>query len=94
MFKTVNEIGDVSNRRVLVRVDFNIPVTNGSVSDDFRIRKTLPTINFLREKGAKISAGKHFLNTFGNGRRRVKGPSWGKSDGWDVLAMGRAYSSH
>ncbi|HEY9584612.1 MAG TPA: phosphoglycerate kinase [Candidatus Paceibacterota bacterium] len=60
MFKTVNEIGDVSNRRVLVRVDFNIPVTNGSVSDDFRIRKTLPTINFLREKGAKIFLVGHF----------------------------------
>ena len=59
-FKTINEIEDIKGKRVLVRVDFNVPVTDGAVSDDFRIRKSLPTINFLREKGAKIFLAGHF----------------------------------
>lgn len=39
---------------VLVRVDFNVPIEKGKVIDDFRIKRTLPTINFLKKKGAKI----------------------------------------
>ncbi len=40
--------------KVLARMDFNVPVKNGMVTDDFRIRKILPTISFLQEKKAKI----------------------------------------
>src|SRR3989338_6764651 len=40
--------------RVLVRLDLNVPVKDVIVVDDYRIRKTIPTINFLKERGAKI----------------------------------------
>jgi len=47
-------------KRVLVRCDFNVPIKNGKILDDFRIRKTIPTINFLKEKRAKIILISHF----------------------------------
>lgn len=60
-FKTLNDIGDIKGKRVLVRVDFNLPINEqGEISNDFRIRKTLPTIDFLRKNGAKIFLISHF----------------------------------
>lgn len=50
--KTIEGI-DVKNKNVLVRVDYNVPIKNGKVSNDLRIRASLPTINLLLEKGAK-----------------------------------------
>lgn len=41
-------------KKVLVRVDFNIPISNGEVDDDFRIRSTIPTLEYLSRRGAKI----------------------------------------
>ncbi|MDD4073941.1 MAG: phosphoglycerate kinase [Candidatus Pacebacteria bacterium] len=45
---------NIRGLRVLVRCDLNVPINNGIVVDDFRIKKLIPTIDFLRENGAKI----------------------------------------
>lgn len=56
--KTVHDI-DVSGKRVLVRVDYNVPLRDGKITDDYRIKKSLPTINYLLEKNAKIILCSH-----------------------------------
>ena len=50
----VKQIKNLSGKRVLLRVDFNVPIKNGRVLDDFKIQKTLPTIKYLIEKRAKV----------------------------------------
>jgi len=56
---TLEDLGELSGRRVLLRADFNVPIRDGVVVDDFRIRATLPTIDWLIERGASVTACSH-----------------------------------
>jgi phosphoglycerate kinase len=52
--RSIKQIKNIKGKTVLMRVDFNVPILNGKVEDDFRIKKALPSIKFLRAHGAKI----------------------------------------
>ena len=55
----LEDLGDVAGKSVLVRADFNVPLSDGVISDDLRIRAALPTLNWLTEHGASVTACTH-----------------------------------
>ncbi len=59
-FKTLDDLSDIRGKRVLVRVDLNVPVKDGKVTDTTRIERVAPTIMELSEKGAKVILLAHF----------------------------------
>jgi phosphoglycerate kinase len=59
-FKTLDDLHDITGKRVLVRVDLNVPVSDGKVTDATRIERVAPTIRELADKGAKVILLAHF----------------------------------
>ncbi len=59
-FKTLDDLKDIAGKRVLVRVDLNVPVADGAVTDTTRIERVAPTILELSRKGAKVILLAHF----------------------------------
>ena len=59
-FRTLDDMGDVSGKRVLVREDLNVPMADGAVTDDTRLRATIPTVTELADKGAIVLVLAHF----------------------------------
>ncbi|MFN3456543.1 MAG: phosphoglycerate kinase [Novosphingobium sp.] len=59
-FKTLDDIGDIAGKTVLVREDLNVPMQDGVVTDDTRLRATIATLNELSDKGAKVLVLAHF----------------------------------
>jgi phosphoglycerate kinase len=59
-FQTLDDLGDAAGKRALVRVDLNVPMKEGKVGDDTRLRATLPTVAELADKGAIVLLLAHF----------------------------------
>ena len=57
--KSIRDVADLAGKRVFVRVDFNVPLENGVITDDTRIVETLPTVKYLMEQGAKVILASH-----------------------------------
>jgi phosphoglycerate kinase len=59
-FKTLDDMGDIAGKTVLVREDLNVPMQDGAISDDTRLRATVPTLIELADRGAKVLVLAHF----------------------------------
>lgn len=59
MLTSVKKLGNIKDKVVMVRVDFNVPLQGNKILDDFRIQKSLPTLLFLKKKGARIVLVSH-----------------------------------
>ena len=59
-FRTLDDLGDIRGKRALVRVDLNVPMADGRVTDETRLRALMPTVLELADKGAKVLLLAHF----------------------------------
>jgi phosphoglycerate kinase len=61
--KTLSQIPFLKDVKVLVRLDLNVPIAHGAITDNYRIRKAMPTIDFLTAKGARVILISHIENS-------------------------------
>ena len=61
MLRSISDLDDIQyyGKKVLVRVDFNVNISNGVVTEDYRIRSVIPTIEYLVKRGAKVILASH-----------------------------------
>ena len=69
-FRTLDDLGEVAGKRALVRVDLNVPMKDGAVTDDTRLRATVPTVTELADQGAIVLLLAHF------GRPKAPSPEY------------------
>ena len=62
----LEDLGDLDGKRVLVRTDWNVPLVNGEIGDDLRITASLPTLQWLADRGAQITVVTHLGRPKGN----------------------------
>ena len=53
-YKKLEDLKEIRGKRILLRLDFNVPIEKGVILEDFRIQSSLPTLRYLRDHGAKI----------------------------------------
>lgn len=63
--RSINDIGNIDGKKIFIRTDFNVPIKDGKVFNDLRIKKTLPTIDFLLNKGGQIILASHIEEKIG-----------------------------
>ncbi len=64
--KLITEIGEIKGKRVLVRVDWSVPMKEGKVLDDYQIKVSLPTLEFLQKAGAEVIVATHLESVTDN----------------------------
>ena len=57
--RTIESLGELQGKTVLVRCDLNVPLKNGEITDDGRVRASLPTLNLLINAGARVVVVSH-----------------------------------
>lgn len=70
-FKSIKEAGDLKGKKVLLRLDLNVPIIGDEVRDDFRIKKSIPTLAYLKESGAKTIIISHIESPLTDSLARV-----------------------
>ena len=89
--RTIEDLGELQGRRAFVRVDFNVPLEDGRVTDDLRITATLPTLNELRDGGAALVLATHLGRPQGKPVEELRldpvAASLQESAGWPVRKL-------
>src|SRR5204862_3947176 len=75
---TINDL-DLRGKRVFIRVDFNVPLKDGVVSDDTRIRETLPTLRLAIQKGGRLVLASHLGRPKGGPAPKYSLAPWERS---------------